>query len=56
VGLTKCHRGPHVARGARVRGSWVGTIVYGNGFSFYMCSAVEVAWLEQITRCSSTRV
>jgi len=28
----------------------------GNGFSFYMCSAVEVAWLAQNIRDSSTRV
>jgi len=28
----------------------------GNGVSFYMCSAVEVAWLAQNIRHSSTRV
>jgi len=27
-----------------------------NGVSFYMCSAVEVAWLAQSIRHSSTRV
>jgi len=27
-----------------------------NGVSFYMCSAVEVAWLAQDIRHSSTRV
>jgi len=27
-----------------------------NGISIYMCSAVEVAWLEQNFRHSSTRV
>ena len=27
-----------------------------NGVSFYMCSAVEVAWLAQNIRHSSTRV
>jgi len=28
----------------------------GNGVSFYMCSAVEVAWLAQNIRQSKTRV
>jgi len=28
----------------------------GNGVSFCMCSAVEVAWLAQIIRHGSTRV
>jgi len=28
----------------------------GNGVSFYMCRAVEVAWLAQNIRHSSTRV
>jgi len=38
------------------RSRGVGAMVYGNGVSLYMCSAVEVAWLAQNIRQSSIRV
>jgi len=43
-------------RGAVFAHVWSAQLCKGNGVSFYMCSAVEVAWLAQNTRHSSIRV